>query len=248
MRDDFGDRMKMYEGMEAGRRFMPGLPIIARIDGRSFHNFTKGMNRPFDETFTNCMIETTVALVKETGANLGFAQSDEISLCWYVDNPKQQVWFDGRIQKMTSQLAAQAAQVILNQNKTEIAAQQSQQAAQDPIVQMQQQELAIKKQDAETKQKKVITDAAAKADQIELERARIASQEKIAGMQIGAKVRTDKANLEARQQTDGLRIGVDVAKSKDQIQAQHRQASLTHEQALAQLEAQSRNQTPKGNE
>ena len=147
-----------------------------------------------------------------------------------------------------SQLAAQAAQVILNQNKTEIAAQQSQQAAQDPIVQMQQQELAIKKQDAETKQKKVITDAAAKADQIELERARIASQEKIAGMQIGAKVRTDKANLEARQQTDGLRIGVDVAKSKDQIQAQHRQASLTHEQALAQLEAQSRNQTPKGNE
>jgi tRNA(His) 5'-end guanylyltransferase len=108
MRDDFGDRMKEYEGMEAGRRFMPGLPIIARIDGRSFHNFTKGMTRPFDEIFTKCMIETTIALVKETGASCGFSQSDEISLCWYVDNPKQQVWFDGRIQKMTSQLGAQA--------------------------------------------------------------------------------------------------------------------------------------------
>jgi hypothetical protein len=147
-----------------------------------------------------------------------------------------------------SQLAAQASQVILNQNKTAIAAQQAQQAQQDPIVQMQQQELQIKQMDAQTKQKKVITDAAAKADQIELERARIASQEKIAGMNIGAKAQNDKANLAARQQIDGLRVGVDVAKSKDQIAAQNRQARLTHEQALAQLEAQSRNQTPKGKE
>lgn len=33
MSDDLGDRMKMYEGMEAGRRLMPLLPVLARIDG-----------------------------------------------------------------------------------------------------------------------------------------------------------------------------------------------------------------------
>ena len=171
-----------------------------------------------------------------------------VELPFHPDDAPEDQGMPPQMEVHISQLAAQASQVILNQNKTAIAAQQAQQAQQDPIVQMQQQELAIKKQDAETKQKKVITDAAAKADQIELERARIQSQERIAGMQVGAKVQNDKANLAARQQTDGLRIGVDVAKSKDQIATQNRQARLTHEQALAQLEAQSRNQTPKGKE
>lgn len=112
MKDNLGDRMKMYEQAEAGRKLMPLLPIIARIDGRSFHSFTKGMERPFDKWFSSCMIDTTVALVEETGACMGYTQSDEISLAWHVDNLKSQLWFDGRISKMTSQLAAQATLVF----------------------------------------------------------------------------------------------------------------------------------------
>jgi tRNA(His) 5'-end guanylyltransferase len=98
----------MYEGAEAGRRFMPLIPIVARIDGRSFSKFTKGMNRPYDAIMSEMMVDTTKFLVEETGASIGYTQSDEISLAWHSTDLRSQVWFDGRIMKMTSQLAAQA--------------------------------------------------------------------------------------------------------------------------------------------
>jgi len=106
--DDFGDRMKLYEGAESSRRLMPLLPIMARLDGRSFHSFCRGLNRPFDERFKSLMVSVTKFLVEETNAVVGYRQSDEISLCWYSDNIKSQVFFDGRIQKMCSILAALA--------------------------------------------------------------------------------------------------------------------------------------------
>lgn len=108
MNDDLGDRMKMYESAESARRLMPLLPALARIDGRAFHSFTHGMDRPFDSRFSNAMIETTLALVHETGACMGYTQSDEITLAWLVPSSQSQIWFDGRVAKMTSQLAAQA--------------------------------------------------------------------------------------------------------------------------------------------
>ncbi|MFG5409923.1 tRNA(His) guanylyltransferase Thg1 family protein [Piscinibacter sakaiensis] len=106
--DDLGDRMKMYEAAEAGRRLMPLLPVLARIDGRAFHSFTRGMARPFDADLAACMLGTTVELVKHTGACMGYTQSDEITLAWHSSTHQSQIWFDGRVAKMTSQLAAQA--------------------------------------------------------------------------------------------------------------------------------------------
>ncbi len=106
--DDLGDRMKVYESAEAGRRLLPLVPVLARIDGRAFHSFTRGMARPFDTIFSGCMVKTTQDLVKETGACMGYTQSDEITLAWYSGSSKSQIWFDGRVAKMTSQLAAQA--------------------------------------------------------------------------------------------------------------------------------------------
>jgi tRNA(His) guanylyltransferase len=108
MNDSLGDRMKMYEMAEAGRRLMPLVPVLARIDGRAFHSFTRGMRRPYDEDFSAAMIETTAALVHETNACMGYTQSDEITLAWHSTDLKSQIWFDGRVCKMTSQLAAWA--------------------------------------------------------------------------------------------------------------------------------------------
>lgn len=108
MIDELGDRMKLYEAVEAGRRFMPLLPVMARIDGRAFHSFTRGMGRPFDERFAAAMVETTTYLVRETNACMGYTQSDEITLAWHSTDIKSQIFFDGRIAKMTSQLAAHA--------------------------------------------------------------------------------------------------------------------------------------------
>jgi hypothetical protein len=119
-----------------------------------------------------------------------------------------------------SQLAAQASQALLQRDTAEIRAQQAQAAQNDPIVQMQQQELAIKQAEVDIKNRKLIADATAKADQLDIERERIMSQEKIAGMQVGAKVAKDRADLNAKQQLEGVKIGVDIAKTKDQLRMQ----------------------------
>ena len=61
-----------------------------------------------------------------------------------------------------------------------------------------------------------MVDAAAKADQLDVERERIAAQKEIAGMQTGAKVATDRANLSAKEQEAGMRMGIDIAREMSQ--------------------------------
>jgi len=123
-----------------------------------------------------------------------------------------------------SQLAAQASQVLLQRDKTEIAAKQAQQAAQDPIIQMQMQELKIKQMEVDIKNRKLAADAAAKADQLEIEKQRIESQEKIAGMQATLKSQKDQQDRLAKQEEVGARLGVDMAKTKQQLDHQKEQA------------------------
>ena len=115
-----------------------------------------------------------------------------------------------------SQLAAQATQQLLQQNQQEAQAQQNAQAAQDPLVQMQQMELQLKQADLQLKQQKLQVDAAAKEDQLQIERDRIEAQKEIAGMQVGAKVAKDKADLESKMELEGLKIGADIAYKKAQ--------------------------------
>lgn len=107
--------MKGYESMECDRRAMPLLPVMARIDGRAFHSFTRGMDRPFDVKLSRAMIDTARYLAEETNAAMAYTQSDEITLCWHSTDHKSQIWFDGRIAKMTSQLAAHAT-LFFNRN------------------------------------------------------------------------------------------------------------------------------------
>jgi tRNA(His) guanylyltransferase len=107
--DDFGNRMKAYEAVETARKLDPLMPIYARIDGRAFSSFTRGMDRPFDMRMTTAMVETTKHLVQETHARIGYTQSDEISLVWLADTPESDVLFSGKVQKMCSVLASMAA-------------------------------------------------------------------------------------------------------------------------------------------
>lgn len=111
--DDFGDRMKMYEKFETGRKFMPMLPIIARLDGRGFSKFTKGMERPFDRAMSYVMHETAKALLDKTHAKIVYTQSDEISLLYYADNVDSAVFFDSKIQKMCSVLSGYASSFFM---------------------------------------------------------------------------------------------------------------------------------------
>lgn len=104
-KDSLGDRMKEYESTYT-QKLLPLIPTIARLDGKSFHSWTKGLDRPFDTNFLTVMKETTKELIQESGSILGYTQSDEITLLFYSDNPKSKIFFDGKHQKMISVLAS----------------------------------------------------------------------------------------------------------------------------------------------
>jgi hypothetical protein len=80
-----------------------------------------------------------------------------------------------------SRLAARGAEKLFQKNQAEAAQQQAQAQMQNPLTQIQMQELQIKQGDLERKKQKDIMDAAAKADQIEVERLRIEKQAETEG-------------------------------------------------------------------
>lgn len=101
------------------------------------------------------------------------------------------------IELQISQAASRASDALLQRNQTEIAAQQAQQAAQDPVIQMQKQELDLKQAEEQRKAQKDQMDAQEAAARLEVEKERIASQERIAGAQLLAKTENDQAKLQA---------------------------------------------------
>lgn len=104
------DLCKSFETHEAGRTVMKGLPIIARLDGRAFHTFTRGLKRPYDPDMAKLMIETTKYLVYEMKPLVGYTQSDEITLVWYQPTDStSEILFGGKYQKLTSILAGMAS-------------------------------------------------------------------------------------------------------------------------------------------
>lgn len=102
--ETLGDWCKWLEKNFSPEQMIPTLPVIIRFDGNNFHNWTKGLNRPFDAGLTNLMIETTKFLVQETNAVVGYTQSDEITLILYSDDRKSLIYNDGKKQKILSKL------------------------------------------------------------------------------------------------------------------------------------------------
>jgi hypothetical protein len=82
-----------------------------------------------------------------------------------------------QVEVQLAKLVAQAAQQLTQIHQGEAAQKQAQQQAQDPIVQMQQQELQIKQQDAQTKSQKVQGDLAIKQQELQLKAQELASRQ-----------------------------------------------------------------------
>lgn len=114
MPDTLGDRMKEYENIS--RIYLPRrLPVIIRIDGRAFHTFTRGFDRPFDSMLQKTMQFTTKAVCREVdGVKFAYTQSDEISLLLTNDDTLEtQPWFGNNIQKLVS-ISASIATLAFN--------------------------------------------------------------------------------------------------------------------------------------
>lgn len=115
-KDVLGVRMKENYEFRA-RQFLPRRThTLIRLDGKSFHTYTRDLDRPFDIQFMNDMAETARHLCKEIqGAVMAYAQSDEISLVLQdYATIKTDAWFDGNVQKMVS-VAASAATAKFNE-------------------------------------------------------------------------------------------------------------------------------------
>ena len=114
MKDAIGDRMK--ENYEDRTRI--SLPrrsyTIIRIDGKAFHTYTRGLERPFDDGLIEDMDLTAAYLCKNImGAKFAFVQSDEISiLLTDFEDIGTQAWFDNNLQKMCSVSASMATRAF----------------------------------------------------------------------------------------------------------------------------------------
>ena len=146
-----------------------------------------------------------------------------------------------------TQAAVPFSQQLLNQNQTAIAAQNAQQAANDPVVQMQMKELQLKAQEIDIKMKKMQIDAATKADQIEIEKTRIAAQKEIAGMQVGAKIQSEKAHLDSKERLEGMKIGSDIGKVKSQQKIDGFRMGVEYKKHMNQINQQERQSKSKEN-
>lgn len=104
MKDKLGQRMKDQYESRIRYKLMRRCPTIIRLDGKAFHTYTKGLDKPFDEGLISDMQQTTKYLCENIqGVKCGYTQSDEISLLLAdYDEITTQAWFDYNLQKMCS--------------------------------------------------------------------------------------------------------------------------------------------------
>lgn len=94
----YGDEHRSFE-QHRDVRVTGNGPVCLRLDGRSFHSFTRAYVHPFDVRIENAMDAACVALLKsDIGVELAYVQSDEITIVI----PRDRVPFDGRIEKLLS--------------------------------------------------------------------------------------------------------------------------------------------------
>ena len=113
--DELGRRMKDFYESVPKTRLVRRTPVAIRIDGKAFHTFTRGFEKPFDEVLGRAMRETMKYLCENIqGCVLGYTQSDEITLI-LIDYKKltSSAWFDYEVQKMCS-IAASMATMAFN--------------------------------------------------------------------------------------------------------------------------------------
>ena len=106
---DLANRMKEYEKRKQ-YYLQKRTPVAIRVDGRSFHTFTRGFKRPFDYIFMKSMQETAKYMCENMGnAKFAYVQSDEITIILTdYDTLETDCWFNYRTDKLCSISASMA--------------------------------------------------------------------------------------------------------------------------------------------
>ena len=151
------------------------------------------------------------ALMAHIAEHVAFQYRIEIERMMGVPLPHPDEELPEDIEVELSRAVAMASAKLLQKDQAEAQMMQNKALQEDPVVQMQQKEVAIKEAEVQRKAQKDQTDAALKAENMRLvderDRMRIQSQEEIAGAQIGAKI----GDAEMKQETEGAKLGAKIA-------------------------------------
>lgn len=114
--ETLNDRMKYYYEEVTKTRLVRRIPVVIRLDGRAFHNFTKGFVKPTDEVFEKAMNRTMEYLGENIqGCKIGYTESDEITLILTdYDKLTTDAWFDYEVQKLCSIAASMATLAFIS--------------------------------------------------------------------------------------------------------------------------------------
>lgn len=109
-KDSLGDRMKSNHENRSKTTLLRRTPVIIRLDGKAFHTFTRGLQKPYDTILMKTMQETMLYLCANIqGCKIGYTQSDEITLLITdYDTLTTDAWFDYEVQKLCSVSASMA--------------------------------------------------------------------------------------------------------------------------------------------
>ena len=165
------------------------------------------------------------ALMAHVTEHVGYAYRQQIEQQLGMALPPDEEKLPPQVEQSLSTMMAQAAQQVMLQNQAKAAQAQAQQQAQDPLVQMQMMELQLKQKELEIKEKKLLADAAAQSDKLDIEDKKVSGQLELEALRVGAQINESKNKARAQNELEGLRIGVDIAKSKAQERQQARAAA-----------------------
>lgn len=105
---ELSDKCKWFEKNFSLEQMIPELPVVLRFDGNNFSKWTKSLDKPFDTNFIKCMGELTKFLMGETGASVGYHQSDEVTLLLFPGKTGFS-YHEGKKQKILSKLTSKAS-------------------------------------------------------------------------------------------------------------------------------------------
>ena len=159
------------------------------------------------------------AMAAHITEHVAYQYRKEIQLQLGVEMPSEDQPLPEDTEEEISRLAAEAAQKLLGKNQSEVAQQQAEEAAKDPLTQIQQRELQIK--EAELKHKiemdraSLDLDATTKIGNLDLQAERIKSENKRAGASIGARIATELDKEQRKDKREGAKLGLEIAKELD---------------------------------
>ena len=166
------------------------------------------------------------ALTAHVADHVGYMMRQKIEQQLGMPLPPEDEKLPPQIEIALSGMMAQAAQQVLMQDQAKAAQMQAQQQAQDPVVQMQLQELQIKQGELELKKQKLMMESAAASDKQELREQEVSGKLELDALRVGAQINESKNKAQFEQERAGIQMGAEIAKNQKQMDLQARTTAL----------------------